>query len=131
VWDRLDELAARHGVHLTAPVTVRLPGLAGMARRAEVLARLAADPPRHLGEVAVVEVEDLSVGAHLPPTEGVVLHLADRARVIVRPSGTEPKLKGYVEVIEPVTGGDVATARQVAEVRLARCTAAVQAELER
>jgi phosphomannomutase len=130
VWDRLDALAARHGLHLTGPVTLRLPGPAGMARRAELLARLAATPPRRLGGTEVTGFEDLAEGAHLPPTEGVVLHLADRTRAIVRPSGTEPKLKGYLEVIEPVTAGDVAGARARAADRLSRYQAALLAELE-
>jgi phosphomannomutase len=145
VWDRLDALAAEHGVHRTGPVSVRLPGATGMARRAEIVDRLVAAPPRHLGGVAVTEVEDLSAGASLPPTEGVVLHLADRTRVIVRPSGTEPKLKGYVEVIEPVDDGAVDRAavdraamdraavdqaRTRADERLTRCSQALLAELQ-
>jgi phosphomannomutase len=102
-----------------------------MARRSAVLARLASAPPADLGGVAVTGFEDLSLGAHLPPTEGVVLHLADGTRAIVRPSGTEPKLKGYLEVVEAVSGGDVDGARDRAGRRLAALQSALQAELTR
>ena len=65
--------------------------------------RLRATPPTSLGGLAVESVDDLSLGsAALPPTDGLRYHLADGARVIVRPSGTEPKLKCYLEVVVPV-----------------------------
>lgn len=131
VWDRLDALAAEHGVHLTGPVTIRLAGVAGMSRRSELLNELAAEPPDFLGGSPVVGFENLALGSELPPTEGVVLRLADRARVIVRPSGTEPKLKGYIEVVEPVTGGDVASARALAQERLDHLQEALEAYLSR
>ena len=55
----------------------------------------------------MLSVDDLSLGsATLPPTEGLRYHLADDARVIVRPSGTEPKLKAYLEVVIPVSEND-------------------------
>ncbi len=106
LWDRLDRLAIRHDVHLTGPVTVRLPGADGVARRTELLDELVASPPEVLGGSTLVEAEDLSSGRRLPPTPGIVLHYADGTRVIVRPSGTEPKLKAYLEVIEPVASPD-------------------------
>jgi phosphomannomutase len=56
-----------------------------------------------LGGLRVESVDDLAQGsADLPPTDGLRYHLADGARVIVRPSGTEPKLKCYLEVVVPV-----------------------------
>ena len=131
LWDRLDRLAARLGVYLTGPVTLTFAGDDGVARRSAAMAAAAADPPAALAGVAVADVEDLSKGLHLPPTDGVVWHLADRSRVIVRPSGTEPKLKAYVEVIEPV-GGDhaaVRTATVAAEQRLALLQSAVHDRL--
>ncbi len=131
LWDRLDRLAARLGVYLTGPVTLTFAGDDGLARRSTAMAAAAADPPAHLAGVTVTEAEDLSLGIHLPPTPGVVWHLADRSRVIVRPSGTEPKLKAYVEVIEPVDGGagGVPAATAAAEDRLARLQQAVRARL--
>jgi phosphomannomutase len=51
------------------------------------------------------------------------------ARVVIRPSGTEPKLKAYLEVTEPVPGSGLAAARQAAAARMTRLRAAVQALL--
>jgi len=65
-------------------------------------------------------VEDLSEGVGgLPPTEGLRYRLAGGARVVVRPSGTEPKLKCYLEVVIGVEGDDVAAARKTAAAGLA------------
>jgi phosphomannomutase len=67
----------------------------------------------------VLHIVDLSTGsAGLPPTEGLRFALADLARVIVRPSGTEPKVKCYLEVVVPVSDDDVDAARIVAAGRL-------------
>lgn len=91
---RLDEIAARYGVHLTSQLAFRVADLslitAAMARIREV-------PPTALaGEP--VELVDLALGsAALPPTDGV-LFSGTRVRVVVRPSGTEPKLKCYLQV---------------------------------
>jgi len=60
----------------------------------------------------VQAAEDLlAPGGPLPPTDGLRYSLQGQARVVVRPSGTEPKVKCYLEVVEPVTGGDVDDAR--------------------
>jgi phosphomannomutase len=73
--------------------------------------RLRSNPPEALGGRAVRSVDDLSAGVDgLPPTDGLRYGLDGDARVIVRPSGTEPKLKCYLEVVIPVAG-DVAAAR--------------------
>lgn len=73
-----------------------------------------------------MSADDLSTGiGGLPPTEGMRYRLDGGARVVVRPSGTEPKLKCYLEVVEPVQGGDVGAARAHAENALA----AIQADL--
>jgi phosphomannomutase len=71
------------------------------------MARLRAAPPTSLGGLDVTDVDDLSLGTEeLPPTEGLRYRLADHGRVVVRPSGTEPKLKCYLEVVLPVTPED-------------------------
>ncbi len=119
LWDRLDRLAIDHGLHLTGPVTVRLPGVDGMARRTQLLNDLIANPPETLGGATLIDHLDLSVGRDLPPTPGFVMHFDDRSRVIVRPSGTEPKLKSYIEVVETVADPtEVDAARQRARARL-------------
>ena len=65
--------------------------------------RLRSTPPSALGGLDVLGVDDLAEGSDdLPPTDGLRFRLADGARVVVRPSGTEPKVKCYLEVVVPV-----------------------------
>ena len=104
VRDRLDDLARELGVHATAQRSIRVEGADGLARMTAIVDALAASPPARLAGVAVDEVEDLRLGERLPPTEGVALRGAG-VRLIVRPSGTEPKLKCYAEAVVPVAGG--------------------------
>ncbi|ETK33292.1 phospho-sugar mutase [Microbispora sp. ATCC PTA-5024] len=107
--DLLDEQARRYGLHATGQLSFRVEDLSLIA---EAMERLRAHPPVELAGRAVESVEDLSEGAGgLPPTEGLRYRLAADARIVVRPSGTEPKLKCYLEVVVPVDGGDVAAAR--------------------
>lgn len=97
---RLDELAARHGVHVTDQLSLRFTDLAQIP---VLMDRFRQDAPASLGGSEVSEVTDLSNGTEkLPATNAIVLHTFSGARVIVRPSGTEPKLKCYLETIEPV-----------------------------
>ncbi len=114
--DRLDALARAHGLHATAPWTVRVADLRQIAAE---MRRLRDRPPAGLGGLAVLETVDLSAGSDdLPPTDGLLLRLDGDARVVVRPSGTEPKLKAYLEAVVPVVDGDVDGARAVAATRL-------------
>ena len=102
--DLLDDLALEHGLHATDQLSVRVTDVAEISAAME---RLRATPPTSLGGLPVLSVDDLSLGsATLPPTEGLRYHLDDDARVIVRPSGTEPKLKAYLEVVIPVSEND-------------------------
>ena len=114
--DVLDDIAREHGVHATGQVSLRVHDLSIIE---ETMQRLRATPPRSLGGVAVVAVDDLldPEGA-LPPTDGLRLHLDGGARAIVRPSGTEPKVKCYLEVVASVDGRDVTEARADADARL-------------
>lgn len=114
--DVLDDLAREHGLHATDQLSVRVTDLGEIAA---AMARLRTTPPSALGGLAVEAVDDLSLGsADLPPTDGLRYRLADGARVIVRPSGTEPKLKCYLEVVVPVDAGGVDAARIAAVGRL-------------
>jgi phosphomannomutase len=90
----LDELAVRHGVHLTEQLSVRLTD---RARIDALMSRLRATPPSSLAGVDVT-AEDL-----LPLTDGVRL-TGPGLRVVVRPSGTESKLKAYLQVVREVSG---------------------------
>ena len=115
--DVLDDLAIAHGVHATDSFSVRVTDLAQIGT---LMSRLRGAAPDAVAGVRVSRVDDLSVGdGGLPPTEGLRYHLADDSRVIVRPSGTEPKVKIYLEVIEPVpSAADLAGARATAAERL-------------
>ncbi|MFE0728590.1 phospho-sugar mutase [Streptomyces antibioticus] len=96
--DLLDDLAVEHGLHATDQLSVRVQDLTVIARAME---RLRTNPPAALGGLAVTRAEDLTRGTEtLPPTDGLRYTL-DGARVIVRPSGTEPKLKCYLEAVIP------------------------------
>jgi phosphomannomutase len=98
--DVLDELAVTHGLHATDQLSVRVTDLSLIGAAME---RLRASAPTSLGGLRVESVDDLSQGdGGLPPTDGLRYRLADGARVIVRPSGTEPKIKCYLEVVVPV-----------------------------
>jgi len=120
VQDVLDDVALRHGVYATDQLSVRVTDLADIEA---AMARLRARPPATLGGRAVESVEDLAEGVGgLPPTEGLRYRLAEGARVIVRPSGTEPKLKCYLEVVEPVAGSLVEARASAAAVLAAIST---------
>ena len=122
--DVLDDLAVAHGLHATDAFSVRVADLALIAT---VMERLRSTPPGQVGGVPVTRVDDLAQGSpDLPPTDGLRYHLADGSRVIVRPSGTEPKLKAYLEVIVPVAGRPgLPAARVEAAARLDRIRAAM------
>jgi phosphomannomutase len=123
--DLLDDLAVEHGVHATDSFSVRVTDLAQIDI---LMGRLRAEAPTTVADVDVSRIDDLSKGdGGLPPTEGLRYHLADRSRVIVRPSGTEPKVKVYLEVIEPVaSAARLGESRAVAETRLARVRSAFE-----
>ena len=98
--DLLDDLAREHGVHATDQLSVRVSDLSLIAATMQTLR---ARPPSELGGRAVTSVEDLSIGdGDLPATDALRLTLDGGGRVVVRPSGTEPKLKAYLEVVSPV-----------------------------
>lgn len=106
--DLLDDQARRYGLHATAQLSFRVSDLAEIGR---AMTRLRAEPPAELAGRVVESAEDLAEGvAGLPPTDGLRYRLSGGARVVVRPSGTEPKLKCYLEVVIPV-GDSVAGAR--------------------
>ncbi|MGV9392460.1 phospho-sugar mutase [Streptomyces olivaceus] len=98
--DLLDDLAVEHGLHATDQLSVRVEDLSLIAA---AMHRLREQPPTDLAGLPVTNAEDLTRGTDtLPPTDGLRYTL-DGARVVVRPSGTEPKLKCYLEVVVPVS----------------------------
>ncbi|MFV0258200.1 MAG: phospho-sugar mutase [Acidimicrobiales bacterium] len=128
LWDRLDDLTARHGAYRTQPVTRRFSGPEGMTRRAGLMTAALEHPPGVLAGRRVTDLTDLGAdGGPLPPTSGVVWDLDDGSRVVVRPSGTEPKLKVYIETVDPVGPAGIAAADQQADASIAALAAAVTA----
>ncbi len=94
-------LAALHdefGVHRTSQVAVRYEGEDPMARMTALMARLRAAPPAAIGRFAVTGIEDFEAGHALPSSDVLIFEL-DGGRVAIRPSGTEPKIKAYLEVV--------------------------------
>ena len=87
--------AARFGAFASAQISVRVTDTADIAR---IMLRLRADPPRSLGGLAVEAVDDFAAGLDaFAPSDILRFRLAGSARIIVRPSGTEPKLKVYID----------------------------------
>ncbi|WP_045877518.1 phospho-sugar mutase [Pseudofrankia sp. DC12] len=118
--DRLDDLSRELGVTVTAQVSIRVPDLAASTALTD---RLRAAPPAAIGGLRVEAVRDLLHPATtLPPSDVLIITLAEGARAVVRPSGTEPKLKIYLEAGAPVAAGaaDLTTARATATSQLAR-----------
>ncbi|WP_327234812.1 phospho-sugar mutase [Streptomyces sp. NBC_01317] len=100
--DLLDDLALAHGLHATDQLSVRVTDLSLIA---DAMRRLREHPPVTLAGLDVVSAEDLNAGVGLPPTDGLRYVLEGggyRGRVVVRPSGTEPKIKCYLEVVAAV-----------------------------
>jgi phosphomannomutase len=111
--DLLDDLAVAHGLHATDQLSVRVEDLSVIANAMRALRE---QPPAVLAGLRVAVAEDLNRGTDkLPPTDGLRYYLDGEfnARVIVRPSGTEPKLKCYLEVVVPVADASgLASARE-------------------
>ncbi|MFC8731615.1 phospho-sugar mutase [Luteimicrobium sp. NPDC057192] len=128
---QLDAIARRYGLYLTDQVSARFEDLTQID---DTMVRLRETPPATIAGAAVTSTADLADGYDgLPPTDGVLWLCADSTRVIVRPSGTEPKVKAYLEVVVPVgeddTDEQVARARWVARQRLDDAASDVRAAL--
>jgi phosphomannomutase len=121
VLDHLDDVCRRVGLFVTEQVSLTKPGAEGLSQIREVMRRFRSAPPRELAGHAVEELIDLARGeGGLPPSDVLVFKLAGGRRVIMRPSGTEPKLKNYYEVrVEVATGEPIADARARGLVELA------------
>ncbi|MFM8329529.1 MAG: phospho-sugar mutase [Actinomycetales bacterium] len=97
VSDLLNEIWARHGFHGTRQISIRTNKLSDIEF---VMVKLRSKLPKQLGQFEVTSFDDLEKPTNdLPPTDGVRIWLDQKYRVIVRPSGTEPKIKCYIEVI--------------------------------
>jgi len=117
VFDTLDELYLQHGLHASDQLSIRVADLGLLDA---MMNRLRVSPPESFGQSAVEVFTDLAEGSgQLPPTEGLLYITRDLTRVIIRPSGTEPKLKCYLEVIHQVgSAAELPQARQAARAAL-------------
>jgi phosphomannomutase len=96
--DLLDEIWARHGFHATEQISIRLSDLSKVGI---ILGGLRSNPPHNIAGRAVTSIDDLAAPTDgLPPTDGLRIWLDGGIRIIIRPSGTEAKMKCYIEVIE-------------------------------
>jgi phosphomannomutase len=103
--DRLDEIEAHFGVHSIYQLSLRAEGSEGLAAIKAAVQSMREKPPTELGGITVSEVFDLADGFEgLGATDGLLLRLGTSGRVVVRPSGTEPKLKAYIEITSPPGG---------------------------
>ena len=114
ILDLLDDLAREHGLYATRQVSLRVADLSTIRT---IMESLRSQPPAIVGKRAVETIVDLQQGTDLPPTDGLVLTLAGQGRIIVRPSGTEPKIKAYLQVVVEV-GSSIDDARETAERQL-------------
>jgi len=114
ILDLLDDLAREHGLYATRQVSLRVADLSTIR---DIMESLRSQPPTTVGKRAVETIVDLQQGTDLPPTDGLVLTLAGQGRIIVRPSGTEPKIKAYLQVVVEV-GSSIEDARETAERQL-------------
>lgn len=121
VADCLERLAERIGAFQSSQISIRVTDLSTIGT---IMGALRASPPAEIGGVAVASVEDLAPGSEaLPPSDVLRIVLADGSRIMVRPSGTEPKLKAYLDA-KAETLADAAS-------RVAALDAAVRELLER
>ena len=133
VLDVYDDLERAHGVHLTSQLTLRT------ADQARVMSELRSSPPAAFGDEPVSGLTDLAgspaadgaagaAGVPVPRADVLIFRLPG-ARVVLRPSGTEPKIKCYIEITEPLAGRSLGAAREAAAKRLAPLRAALEATL--
>ncbi|MFJ6375824.1 phospho-sugar mutase [Pseudarthrobacter oxydans] len=117
VFDTLDELYLQHGLHASDQLSIRVADLGLLDA---MMNRLRVSPPETFGSSAVEVYTDLAEGSdELPPTDGLLYVTRDLTRVIIRPSGTEPKLKCYLEVIQHVgSAAELPAARQAVRAAL-------------
>ena len=98
VLDLLDEVWARHGFHATEQISIRLSDLSKVG---VILGGLRNNPPKEIAGRSVSSIDDLAAPTDgLPPTDGLRIWLDGGVRIIIRPSGTEAKMKCYIEAIE-------------------------------
>ena len=129
--DRLDDLYVRFGVHASSQLSLRSEGQEGIAEFAAIMRRLRSEPPTELGGHRLGEVTDYLDGSDgIPPSDALAFELDGSIRVVVRPSGTEPKLKAYIEVrTDPPRRDELDAARRRASEVLEEVRRALESKL--
>ena len=109
IKQRLEEIYEKYGRYLNKVDSFEFPGLSGMDKMAGIMDGLRQNPPAKIGDYAVVKVTDYKKPEEtgLPAANVLVYKLEGGAEVIVRPSGTEPKIKTYFTTL----GKDLAEAQ--------------------
>ena len=136
IWDRLEAIYREHGLYVNAQKSIALqpdtPPIGDMLRQ---------DPPQEIAGRQVVVTDDLKTSKKiyadgkvesidLPASDVLIYHLGDGSRVVVRPSGTEPKLKCYYEVVEQMSKDErLDQAQQRAEASMAELISRHQSSL--
>ena len=117
IQSALDDLAIEFGVYLTDQVSIRVGDLSVIPN---IMQALRTNPPTNIAGQRVTEFIDLQQSSkNLPPTDGLLFHLEGGGRVIVRPSGTEPKVKVYLQSVVPVASPtDLDSARATARTQI-------------
>src|SRR5215469_16051610 len=119
-----DALEVAHGVHLTEQLTVPT------TTPVQVMSRLRVAAPAELADQPIASTTDFTGGTGDLPSADVLRYRLPGARVVIRPSGTEPKIKAYLEVVEPVIAGRLAEARRAASARMTPLREAVRELLD-
>jgi phosphomannomutase len=115
--DELEALARRYGLFVSAQRSVTLPGAGGLARIDEIMRNLRASLPKAIGGLPVLAASDYKAGTRttaslvaspimLPKSNVLAFELEGESRIIARPSGTEPKIKFYFDLCEPMEEGE-------------------------
>ncbi len=122
VADRIEEFVGKFGAFTSGQVSVRVSDLSEIA---STMRRLRDQPPASIGLTSVDRIEDFAAGfGGTPPSDVLRMWLADGSRVMVRPSGTEPKLKVYIDVV--AESGTVSERVAAASARVAELEAGVR-----
>ena len=123
--DHADDFAAKFGAFASSQISLRVSDLADIPK---LMHRMRSNPPARIGSVAVTSIDDFAEGfGKFPPNDILRIWTEDGSRVIVRPSGTEPKLKVYIDASS--TEGDPRQRQVVADTKVAALDAGMRALL--
>jgi phosphomannomutase len=107
VWDRLEEIQRQFGLFMSEQKSVAFPGVEGAATIHRIMEHFRRAPPEKMGGQPVASALDHSRNSGaLPPSNVIAYTLEDGSRITLRPSGTEPKIKYYFEVVEGIRGDE-------------------------